>query len=170
MIKKFFIIALILFLPSCNKYWYKPMNYLFNKMPKDGSPGFKLGWEHGCHSGLGSQFGGAFYMTMYTWKKDPDIMSSNPDIKKIRNRYKKELKDVDWNNPADIKKNFSDYKKIFWGAHIFCRHSVLGLLQTAGMDPSLPGKTRYDPGAHSLRNVWNLQGKGDVRIGSTGHW
>ena len=155
---------------SCGKYWYKPMGHLFNKMPKNGSPGFKLGWEHGCNSGLGSQFGGAIYMSFYTWTKDVDIMSSNPDIPKIRNRYKKELKDINWNDPNDISKNFSDYKKIFWGAHIFCRHSVLGILQTAGMDPSLAGKPRYSPGAHSIGNVWNLKGKGDVRIGSTGHW
>ena len=72
--------------------WYKPQGYfIFRQAPKEGSPGFKLGWIHGCESGMGTQFGGTMYMTFYTWKKDPDISSSSPDINKIRNRYKKEL-------------------------------------------------------------------------------
>lgn len=143
---------------------------LFKKMPKGGTPGFELGWIHGCESGLGSQFGGAVYMSFYTWKRDPDIASVNPDIPKIRARYRKELAKVNWNDPVEVKKNFSDYNTIFWGAHSFCHGAVLGILQTANMNPSLPGAERYDPMAHSLGNVWKLNGRGDTRIGSSGLW
>jgi hypothetical protein len=139
-------------------------------MPKGGSPGFELGWIHGCQSGLGSQFGGAVYMTFYTWSRDPDITSVNPNIPKIRERYKKELKDVNWDNPEEVKKNFSDYNTVFWRAHIFCRHSVLGTLQSAGMSPSLPSRTRYDPGAHHIGSIWKIDGKGDTRISTGGNW
>lgn len=170
-IRVFFSILLILTLNSCVKNWYKPMGYtLFKQRPEGGTPGFNLGWDHGCESGLGSQFAGAFYMSFYTWVRDPDITSSNPDVQKIRARYKKELKDVNWNNPAEVKKNFSDYNTIFWGAHSWCRHAALGILQTAGMNPTLPGATRFNPGDHNLGSVWKLNGKGDTRIGSTGFW
>jgi hypothetical protein len=170
MIKK---LSLFLFftLAACAPNWYKPMGQmLFSYMPKDGSPGFKLGWIHGCQSGLGSQFAGAFYMTFYTWSRDPDITSSNPNIQVIRERYKKELKDINWDNPAEVKKNFSDYNTIFWGAHSFCRHSALGILQTARMAPTLPGDERFDPGAHNLGSIWRITGKGDTRIGAGGNW
>ena len=70
------------------------MGFIFRHAPKEGSPGFRLGWMHGCESGLGTQFGGAIYQSFYSWKRDVDIASSNPDYKKIKNRYKKELKDV----------------------------------------------------------------------------
>lgn len=136
-------------------------------MPKGGTPGFRLGWIHGCESGLGSQFGGAIYMTFYTWKRDPDIASVDPNIPKIRARYKKELRDVNWDNPAEIKKNFSDYNTIFWGAHAFCRHSVLGVLYTADMEPPVPGQDRYVIGAHSIGNVFKTS-KRDVRLGVNG--
>ena len=53
---------------------------------------------------------------------------------------------------------------------MFCRHTVLGILQTAGMDPTLPGDARYNPVSHSIGNVWKLTGKGDTRIGATGLW
>ncbi|MDX2082915.1 MAG: hypothetical protein SFV53_02885 [Rickettsiales bacterium] len=169
MIKKFFISALILFLTNCSTpNWYKPMGYtLFSQMPKGGTPGFKLGWIHGCESGLGSQFAGAFYMTFYTWKRDPDITSVDPNIKKIRIRYKKELRGINWDNPEEIKKNFSDYNTIFWGAHAFCRHSALGVLQTADMAPPLPGEERYDMMKHSVGNVFKITAR-DSRIGSNG--
>jgi hypothetical protein len=169
--KFFFIIFLIFLATSCSTpNWYKPMGYrIFKQMPKEGSPGYKLGWVHGCQSGLGSQFGGAFYMNFYTWSKDQDIASSNPDITKIKLRYKKELKSVNWNDPGDIKKNFDDYNRIFWGAHVFCRHSALGTLKSAGMEPSLPGSTRYDPMDDTIGDVWRLNATGDTRIG-TGFW
>ena len=98
-------------------------------MPKGGSPGFQLGWIHGCESGLGSQYGGGLFMYFYTWSRDPDITSVNPDINKIRRRYKKELAGVDWNNRDNINKNFGDYNAIFWNAHGFCHSSILGVLQ-----------------------------------------
>lgn len=138
-------------------------------MPKNGSPGFKLGWIHGCQSGLGTQFGNAMFQTFYSWSRDPDITSVNPDIAKIRARYRKELIGINWNDREDIKRNFSDYNRIFWGAHVFCRHSVLGILQTADMAPPLPGQERYDPAKNSISNVWKLNGKGDTRLG-TGMW
>jgi hypothetical protein len=147
------------------------MGHLFRSMPKGGTPGFELGWTHGCQSGLGSDFGGNYYMTWYTWSRDPDITSSNPDFEKIKKRYKKELKDIDWNNEAEVKKSFSDYNTIFWAAHAFCRHSVLGMLQTAGLTPNLPSQDRrWEPEKHSIGAVWKLTGKGDVRIGASGLW
>lgn len=168
MYKKVLSILIILLLGSCVANWWKPYGYvMFRQMPKGGTPGFNLGWTHGCQSGLGSQFGGSVFMTFYTWSRDPDITSVNPDIPKIRARYKKELKHVNWDNPANIKKNFSDYNTVFWSSHIFCRHSVLGILQTADMTPSLAGKSRYDPSAHSIGNVWKINGKGDTRYGAS---
>ena len=111
---------------------------MFKKIPKNVSPGLRLGWIHGCESGLGTNFGGGIYMYFYTWSRDVDITSSNPDIDKIRRRYKKELRDVNWNNPSDVAKNFGDYNGIFWNAYGFCKASVLGILQTAGLTPKLP--------------------------------
>ncbi len=139
-------------------------------MPKDGSPGLKLGWIHGCESGLGSQFGGGIYMYFYTWHRDVDITSSNPDINKIRRRYKKELSAVNWSDPVDISKNFNDYNSIFWNAHGFCHASVLGALQMAEMRPALPGQSRYDPSYEPIGKVWSLHGKGDTRLGKGGFW
>ncbi len=167
-ISKIILISLLLiFTSSCVRNWWKPISYrVFNQMPEGGSPGFNLGWIHGCESGLGSNFGGAFFMSFYSWKKDVDIMSANPDIPKIRERYKDDLKDVNWDDPEEVKRNFSDYKQIFWSAHIFCRHTVLQTLQSANMEPPQAGDVRYDPMAHSLENIWCLHCKGDARIGS----
>ncbi len=167
--KKIFLIFILL-LTSCQKNWYKPGGYLFSNMPKGGTPGFELGWTHGCQSGMGSQFGSAFFMTFYTWSRDPDITSSVPDLEKIKNRYKKELGKVNWDDPKEVKKNLSDYNTIFWPAHAYCRHSTLGMLQTAGLTPDLASNPRWDPTQHSIGAVWKLTGKGDVRIGATGLW
>ncbi len=168
---RLFKIILLLIISSCSTpNWYKPMGYvLFSQMPKGGTPGYNLGWVHGCESGAGTQFGGAVFMTSYTWQRDPDITSSNPNIPLIKARYKKELAGVNWNDPKDIKKNFSDYNMVFWDAHLFCRQTVLGILQTGDMHPVLPGQDRYDPMKHSLGSVWKMTGKGDTRIG-TGYW
>jgi hypothetical protein len=167
MFRNFLTICLIFSFTSCAKNWYKPMGQLlFNNMPRGGSPGFELGWIHGCQSGMGSGFGSSVFMSFYSWSRDPDITSVNPDISKIRMRYKTELKNIDWNNEAEVKKNFSDYNTIFWGAHAFCRHSLLGMHQMAGIDVPLPGGDRYVPGADNLGSVWRLNGRGDVRIGS----
>ncbi len=173
--KNLFKLILLIALSSCSvANWYKPMGYrLFRTMPEGGTPGFELGWIHGCESGLGTQFGGGIYQSFYTWKRDPDITSSNPDIAKIRTRYKKELKKVNWDNLADVKKNFSDYNSIFWGAHYYCRQSVLGSMQASGANPTLPGEARLDPSSsnfQSVGSVWKLNGRGDTRIGSTGLW
>lgn len=169
--KPLLIVCSIFFLASCVPNWYKPQGYrAFRKMPKGGSPGFELGWIHGCQSGLGTQFGGAVYQSFYTWSRDPDISSATPDIPKIRERYKEELKKVNWNDPIEVKKNFSDYNSIFWGTHYFCRQMVLGTNQSADMSPPLPGETRWNPAAHGLGNIWKLNGRGDTRIGSTGLW
>jgi hypothetical protein len=171
--RKLFTIIIILFLSSCSfpANWWKPDGYvLFRQMPKGGSPGYNLGWIHGCQSGLGSQFATAIYHTFYTWSRDPDITSVNPDIAKIKARYKKELKGVNWDNPAEVRKNFSDYNTIFWGAHAFCRHSALGILQAAAMTPKLPGEDRHTWDEHSLGNVYKINGKGDTRYGAGGLW
>jgi len=169
--KKIFILFFALLATNCSTpNWYKPYGYkLFSQMPKNGTPGFKLGWVHGCESGLGSQFAGAFYMSFYTWKRDPDIASVDPNIPRIRTRYRKELKGVNWDNPAEVNKNFSDYNTIFWGAHIFCRHSALGILQSAAMAPPNPGDDRYNMGAHSVGNVFKITAR-DTRLGTNGSY
>jgi hypothetical protein len=165
--KKITTILLILLLANCVPYWYKPMGYrLFSKKPKDGSPGYRLGWEHGCHSGLSTQFGGSFYISFYYWKRDVDITSSNPDFIKIRKRYKKELRDVNWDNKKEVTKNFSDYNTIFWTAHNFCRQMVHGTMQASDMTPALAGEERFTPGKHHLGSIWRINGRGDTRIGS----
>lgn len=169
--KLFIPLLLILTLTGCVANWWKPQGYIiFRQMPDGGTPGFELGWIHGCESGLGSQFGGAIYMSFYTWKKDTDILSDNPPIDKIRKRYKKRLKNVDWNNPAEVAKNFSDYKKVFWASHIFCRHAVLGNLQSADMAPPNPNEKRYEMGKHNLGSIWKINGKGDTRFATGGLW
>ncbi len=166
-VKKIFIITVILFGQACTPFWYAPQGHLlFSQVPKGGSPGYTLGWKHGCESGAGTQFGGAVYMTFYTWHRDVDITSTKPNIPLIRQRYKKELAGINWNDPADIKRNFDDYNMVFWDAHLFCRQTVLGALQPAGMNPVLPGEERYDPAAHSIGSVWKLTAKGDTRWGT----
>ncbi len=166
--KILFLIVISLIFSSCTvKNWYKPRGYLlFSMKPKGGSPGYSLGWDHGCESGAGTQFGGAFFKTFYTWKKDPDIALARPDFEKIRRRYPKELKDVNWNDPDDIKRNLKDYNLVFWDAHFLCRQVVLGTLQMAGMEPNLPGDARYKPEAHHLGNIYSITDKGDARLGA----
>lgn len=169
--KSILIIYSIFFLTSCVHNWYKPQGYMtFKKMPKGGTPGFELGWIHGCESGLGTQFGGSIYQSFYTWHRDPDITSSTPNIPLIRERYKKELKKVNWDDPIEVKKNFSDYNSIFWGSHYFCRQMILGTVQSADMTAPVAGQTRWDLQKHSLGSVWKLNARGDTRIGSTGLW
>lgn len=169
-IRIFWIFSLFLITNCSTPNWYKPLGHqMFSQMPK-GSPGFELGWIHGCQSGLGSQFGGAMYMTFYTWSKDPDIASSNPDIPKIRARYKKELKNINWDDANEVKKNFSDYNTIFWTAHSFCRHSALQTNYNAGFEPPLPGDARYDPAARGIGDIWKIDGPRDTRLGSGGMW
>ena len=85
-------------------------------------------------------------------------------------RYKEELKDINWDDIEEVKKNFSDYNTIFWRSHIFCRHSILGTLQSADMEPPLPSQQRYNPAAHHIGSVWKIDGKGDTRIGQGGNW
>ncbi|MFT5702787.1 MAG: hypothetical protein ACI9TO_000138 [Rickettsiales bacterium] len=168
MIKKIFIISLIIFTASCGRFWYKPYGKIFDLMPKGGSPGFELGWAHGCESGLGTQFGGAVYQSFYAWKKDPEIskaVQTPEDIAIIRGRYVNEkIAHINWNNPNEVGKNFSDYKTVFWQAHIFCRHSVLGQLQMSDMVPPVAGDVRYDPGASGIGNIYKIDGKGDARL------
>ncbi|MFT6331879.1 MAG: hypothetical protein ACJAW3_000199 [Lentimonas sp.] len=168
MVRKIILsLLIILTLSSCGRYWYKPYGKIFKFLPKEGSPGFKLGWLHGCESGLSTQFGGAIFLSFYQWKKDPDIAKSRKslaDISRIRERYKDEkIAKINWNNPREVKKNFSDYNTIFWSAHIFCRHSALGQLEMSGMRPPIVGDVRYDPGAHSIGNIYKIDGKGDAR-------
>ncbi len=170
---KYLTILSVIFLASCStKHWWKPRGeLLFSMMPEGGTPGFELGWKHGCESGAGTQFGGGIYKTFYTWRRDPDITSTKPDIEKIREKYgDNELKDINWSDPDEVKKNFADYNIVFWDAHFVCRQVVIGTLQMAKMDPPLPGAVRYDPTAHHVGSVWRLNGKGDARIGSTGYW
>ena len=172
MIKKYVIFVLAI-ITSCSSssHWWKPNGYLFTMMPKGGSPGFNLGWVHGCQSGLGTQFAGAIGMTFYTWSRDVDITSTKPNIQAIRERYgKKELKDVNWNDPKDIKQNFSDYNLVFFDAYNFCRQTALGSLRASIGNPPLPNQTRYDPSDSNVGDIWKLDGGYDSRIGTTGYW
>jgi hypothetical protein len=157
-------VILILLLTSCGPYWYKPYGRIFDDRPRGGTPGFNLGWNHGCESGMSGNFGGAFYQTFYNYRKDPDIMSSSPNLEKIRNRYKKELP-INWNNSEEISKNLSDYKKIFPAAYAYCKHSVLGMLQSANMTPPNAGdsEARWDPSRSNLENIYRIDGRGDAR-------
>ena len=178
MLRNILIITLLaIFVSSCaTKNWYKPRGYLlFSMKPKGGSPGYSLGWDHGCQSGAGTQFGGAFFVSFYKWSKDPDIASSRPNIERIRVKYgKKELKNINWNDLEDIKRNFADYNLVFWDAHFLCRQVVLGTVQMAGMTPNLPGEARYNPEAHHIGSIYSITSKGDPRLGSPagtgGHW
>lgn len=170
--KKLKFLYLILILTSCstNRHWYKPNGYLFTMMPKGGSPGYNLGWIHGCQSGLGTQFAGSVGMTFYTWSRDVDIVSTKPNIKAVQERYKKELKDVNWNDSADIKRNFSDYNLVFFDAYNFCRQTALGTLRASVGNPPIPGDVRYDPSDSNVGDIWKIGGAYDSRIGSTGFW
>ena len=166
------LVALTFFLASCSTpNWYKPFgNLVFSQMPEGGSPGYNLGWKHGCESGLSTQFAGAIGMTFYQWSRDPDITSTNPNIPAIKERYKKELKGVNWNDQADIKRNFSDYNLVFWDAYGFCKQTALGTLRATIGAPSLPGGVRYNPAAHHVGQIYSIDGPFDARIGSTGLW
>ncbi len=165
-------IIFVFLLSNCagSPYWYAPNGYLFKMMPKGGSPGYNLGWKHGCESGLGTQFAGALSMSFFTWHRDIDIVSSKPNIPAVKERYKKELKDVNWSDPADVKRNFSDYNLVFFDAYNFCRQTALGSLRATTINPPLPGGTRYDPGGQNIADVWKLDGAYDSRIGNTGYW
>lgn len=160
-IKKLIFIT-IFFLSSCGPYWYKPYGIVFKDMPRGGTPGFNLGWRHGCESGLATQFGGAITMSFYEWRKDPDIVRVNPNLDVIRKRYKKEL-NIDWNNPTVVNKNISDYKTIFSIARAHCKYAIYGSLQLAGIEPNLPGEERFVPGKHNLHNIYTVDDKGDTR-------
>ncbi|MDA9817988.1 hypothetical protein N9C35_03010 [Flavobacteriaceae bacterium] len=163
--KKLSVILVSLFLLSgCYPNWYKPYGKIFRHMPEKGSPGFKLGWLHGCESGLGTQFGGAFMMTFYSWAKDPKISSYateekinpyDPQILSVKKKYGSKL-DINWDDPNEIKQNFYDYNTVFWRVHIFCRHATLQTLKGSGITPPLPNQQRYNPAAHSIMNVWKF--------------
>lgn len=136
------IILLILTLTtlgSCKSYYFKPMGRIFDKIPQDGSPAFNLGWRHGCESGLATGFGGTIYKHFYKWKKDENMLD-NPE-----------------------------YNRVFWRAHIVCRHMVLGTLKLADMAPRLPGEQATSLGEHNIGSVYNLRPKyGDMR--PIGNW
>lgn len=166
-IVKVILIAIFLTLSSCGPYWYKPMGRIFKQAPKDGTPGYRLGWMHGCESGLATNFGGVFFMTFYKWKKDPDFAFTNIDKVKLQQRYKTELP-INWDNDYEVEKNIADYNAIFWRAHQYCRHRVLGSLKLAGFDPSLPGGgERVTLGNHSISDIYSFDNFGDSRFS---HW
>ena len=172
MSRKIFLLLLLTLTSSCGPYWYKPHGSVFRQMPKGGSPGFNLGWKHGCESGLGTQFGGAFYMTFYTWHRDVDIVKANPtpnDIERVRLRYPDELRNINWSDQKDVEKNFRHYNTIFWQGHNFCRQSILGMLQNAAMNPPIPGDDRVDFTKGALGNIYKIDGRGDARWGN-GFW
>ena len=169
-------VALILILTlfsSCGAYWYKPMGKIFNQAPKapeEASYGFRLGWMHGCESGLATNFGGVFFMTFYRWSRDADLLAQPLNKSKLSRRYKKEMP-IDWNNDLEVNKNVSDYNTIFWRGHLYCRHYALGSLRMVGFDPTLPGGKgkgdRFMLGNHSVTDLYRLDGFGDTRWS---HW
>ena len=124
---------------------------------------------HGCESGMATQFSSAIMMAFYEWKKDADISVSKPDLDLVRRKYEDKW-DINWNDPEEIKTNVRHYQRIFWIAHLFCRHAILGTYQiSAGahggsMDPPLAGEARYNPGAHSLGNIYSFHGRGTGQL------
>jgi len=166
--KKILIITL-LFITACGPYWYKPYGKIFKQAPKDGTVGYRMGWIHGCESGLATQFGSAFMMTFYKWKKDPDLSITKPDLNLVRKKYQNKW-NINWNDESEIKKNIRHYQKIFWIGHIFCRHSIVGTYQLAksahggNFDPPLPGEQRYNPSSHSLGNIYSFHGRGNANL------
>jgi hypothetical protein len=172
MIKKILIIFPLLAFASCGPYWYKPHGKIFTFLPKGGTPGFELGWMHGCESGLSTQFAGAFYKSFYSWKRDPYITKTNKtsrDVARIREKYKDELEDINWRNRKEVEKNFSDYNTIFWAAHAFCRHYTVGQLLSSDMTPPIPGDERVTFRKGAIGNVYKIDGRGDGRLGN-GYW
>ena len=170
--KKIIILLITLLITSCsNPNWYKPYGKIFKQAPKDGTPGYRTGWMHGCESGLATQFGSAFMMTFYKWKKDPDLSINQPDLELVRKKYEDKW-DINWNNPEEIKTNIRHYQKIFWIGHIFCRHSIIGTYQTAAdahggsFDPTLPGEQRWlNPKMpHNLGNIYSFHGRGNSQL------
>lgn len=164
------ILTLLLFTPSCWPNWYKPFGRIFRQAPKDGTPGYRLGWIHGCQSGLATNFGANFTIFFYSWSKDPDLVVSSPNIEKLRIKYAEELP-INWDNPTEVKKNLNDYKKIFWLGHIFCRHSIVGTYQGAktihgtSFDPPIAGDPRLNLNKmHSIGNVWSFHGRGNFNL------
>ena len=109
-------------------------------------------------------------MTFYTWSRDVDIVSTKPNIKAVKERYPKDLKDVNWNDTADIKRHFSDYNLVFFDAYNFCRQTALGTLRASVGNPSIPGDARYNPSDANVGDIWKIGGAYDSRIGSTGFW
>ena len=169
-ITKFITILISLFLISncSHPNWNKPYGIIFKQMPKGGTPGFELGWQHGCESGLATNFGGSFFMSFYKWKKDEDIISKTPDYQKIRAKYNWK---INWNDEGEIKRNLGDYKKVFWKSHKFCRHSAVGNHQNADFggkyQPIMKDTRRYDPTKHSIMQPWTTQGRG---FGNLSYW
>lgn len=164
--RKIIILTILLLTISCNKYWYKPLGKLFDQAPKapeEASYGFRLGWIHGCESGLATNFAGVFYMTFYKWKRDPDLAKGSLDRVKLSRKYKKEIP-IDWNNDREVEKNIYDYNTIFWRAHQYCRHYALGSLRMSGMEPDLPGRERVSLGSHDVTDLYRLDGFGDTRF------
>ena len=157
------ILFLLLSTTSCGYYWYKPYGQLFSTMPKGGSPGFILGWRHGCESGMATNFGTGIYTSIYRWRKDPLFMVSNPDIGAIHKKYAKELRGVNWNDPNDVNNNIKDYKTFFIPAYNYCRHTLLGTEQMAGMTPTLAGQNRFNLDGVGFQNVFKMDGAGDAR-------
>ena len=99
------IIILLFFITSCNKYWYKPASYVLNNGPKKGSPGYLLGWNHGCQSGMATNFGGPLFLWLWDYKKDADLVRHDRDLEKLRVKYEKELP-INWDDPEEVAKKY----------------------------------------------------------------
>lgn len=51
----------------------KPMNWVFNQMPENAPPTYKVGWQDGCESGLTVK-SNDLYRTFYRLKQNTDLI------------------------------------------------------------------------------------------------
>ena len=156
-------LSLIIITTSCNDSWYKPGAHLLDNGPKTGSPGFLLGWRHGCESGISGSFTGNMFMYFWDYKRDPELMRKDLNTELLKEKYAKELP-INWNDSEEVKKMISDYKQPFWSAHAYCRHYGIQTLQMSDMAPANPKEARYVLGSHNVGSIWRLDARGDNRL------
>lgn len=71
-LSKFAVILFVFGLQACSN----PVYDLPYKVQEDAPPMWKLGWEHGCKTGL-SAYGNDVYKTFYNYTQDVDKMKDN---------------------------------------------------------------------------------------------
>jgi hypothetical protein len=109
------ITIIIITLSSCTltkENIFAPNKRVFKAMPQDAHPDFKMGWMHGCETGLATGFTNDFYKMFYGFNKNVEMVRSEN----------------------------AQYSRGWYTAMRYCRHFGVGTLKEAGMAPSLPGK------------------------------